>query len=596
MSTTDDLSGVDFAPDAPNFSFLYGAVFTSPSGGQSFWSGVFTVELVEGDPLSGVWEGTVFIPRFSEAGTWRVQNVWIKDGAHNLLSLTRDDLEGTGIVDDLVVIRPSLEGDGTVGSGGGEVIDDEFGNRASVTIPSGALSEPTAVAIDVFETPLDVPMPQGFSAPGTRFVNIDLEPEPTFPLPPPGLTVVLPLVDFEVPATSLALFRIEPSTGQLVPSLDANGLPIIGTVDSTGLRATFTGVVHLSTVVGLIAGTTDISAPTIDCAQPDGLWHAANVTLTCTAQDGGSGLADPADASFGLVTSVAAGQELSNASTNSRQVCDVAGNCATAGPIGGNMIDRKAPQVTPPPNQTAVQSQPDGAVVSYPAALFADGGSGVGSSGCAPASGSLFPLGATTVTCTATDNVGNTGTGTFTVTVTPADAVLPGRMHGIGHIAAGAAHHHFAFRVIESNDREYGRLEYWVSEPRFCARDDHGYDLDRSRNGGDDRDYGRPHLKASGHFEATSIASIVFSNDPAFRPGRGTRPGLPSVDTVSFAGSGKWNGKWGYSFVATATDRGEPGRGRDTFSLVIRDTAGNIVAELTGTLDAGNIQSTRLKR
>jgi hypothetical protein len=68
------------------------------------------------------------------------------------------------------------------------------------------------------------------------------------------------------------------------------------------------------------------------------------------------------------------------------------------------------------------------------------------------------------------------------------------------------------------------------------------------------------------------------------------------VDTVSFAGSGKWNGKWGYSFVATATDRGEPGRGRDTFSLVIRDTAGNIVAELTGTLDAGNIQSTRLKR
>src|SRR5262249_35580903 len=30
----------------------------------------------------------------------------------------------------------------------------------------------------------------------------------------------------------------------------------------------------------------------------------------------------------------------------SRQVCDVAGNCATAGPIAGNQIDRKAPTIT----------------------------------------------------------------------------------------------------------------------------------------------------------------------------------------------------------------------------------------------------------
>ena len=36
---------------------------------------------------------------------------------------------------------------------------------------------------------------------------------------------------------------------------------------------------------------------------------------------------------------------------------------------------------------------------------------------CSSASGSLFPVGTTTVTCTATDQVGNTGTGTFTVIV-----------------------------------------------------------------------------------------------------------------------------------------------------------------------------------
>ena len=37
---------------------------------------------------------------------------------------------------------------------------------------------------------------------------------------------------------------------------------------------------------------------------------------------------------------------------------------------------------------------------------------------CDPAPGSSFPVGTTTVTCTATDHVGNTDTGTFTVTVT----------------------------------------------------------------------------------------------------------------------------------------------------------------------------------
>jgi hypothetical protein len=37
---------------------------------------------------------------------------------------------------------------------------------------------------------------------------------------------------------------------------------------------------------------------------------------------------------------------------------------------------------------------------------------------CAPASGSIFPLGTTTVTCTATDSAGNIASGNFTVTVT----------------------------------------------------------------------------------------------------------------------------------------------------------------------------------
>ena len=54
-------------------------------------------------------------------------------------------------------------------------------------------------------------------------------------------------------------------------------------------------------------------------------------------------IANPADASFSLVTAVVAGTETANAGTDSRVVCDVAGLCATAGPFTGNKIDRKAP-------------------------------------------------------------------------------------------------------------------------------------------------------------------------------------------------------------------------------------------------------------
>src|SRR5581483_11747509 len=86
-------------------------------------------------------------------------------------------------------------------------------------------------------------------------------------------------------------------------------------------------------------------APSLSCASPDGLWHASNVSLSCTGGDGGSGLATPSDSSFSLSTSVSSGQENSNASTGSHQVCDAVGNCATAGPISGDEVDLKAPTI-----------------------------------------------------------------------------------------------------------------------------------------------------------------------------------------------------------------------------------------------------------
>jgi hypothetical protein len=58
------------------------------------------------------------------------------------------------------------------------VVDDDFPDRAQVTFPPSSVLELTNVAIDVFVDPLEFPMPTGFAAPGTYYVNLDLDPEP----------------------------------------------------------------------------------------------------------------------------------------------------------------------------------------------------------------------------------------------------------------------------------------------------------------------------------------------------------------------------------------------------------------------------------
>ena len=77
-----------------------------------------------------------------------------------------------------------------------------------------------------------------------------------------------------------------------------------------------------------------------------------------------------------------------------------------------------------PANITTPATSPAGAVVTYTATAN-DDRDGALTPTCTPASGSTFPVGTTTVTCTATDAAGNTGTGSFTVTVTP--VVVPNK-------------------------------------------------------------------------------------------------------------------------------------------------------------------------
>ena len=164
----------------------------------------------------------------------------------------------------------------------------------------------------------------------------------------------------------------------------------------------------------LLIQINDTTPPSISCGSAHGLWHAADVSI---ASDSGSGLANPADASFSLSTSVAAGTETANASTGSRTVCDNAGNCAVAGPIAWNRIDRAALAIAIS-NPTAATYP---FLSSQPAAYTcADGGSGVAScTGTAPGGSPIdtSTAGVRTFTVAAGDVVGNVSSATIQYTV-----------------------------------------------------------------------------------------------------------------------------------------------------------------------------------
>jgi len=162
---------------------------------------------------------------------------------------------------------------------------------------------------------------------------------------------------------------------------------------STGTR-NVTDMVGNSATAGPVAGNkVDKKAPAVTCGTADGSWHADNVSIHCTATDGGSGV-ESGDASFSLSTAVAADNETEDAQTDSREVADKVGNKATAGPIGNNKVDKKAPGYT---CEAAPSAWSANDVTRK--CVAADGGSGL-----TPASDASFNLHTTVPDGTETDD------------------------------------------------------------------------------------------------------------------------------------------------------------------------------------------------
>ena len=179
-------------------------------------------------------------------------------------------------------------------------------------------------------------------------------------------------------------------TGQFTVSVVDTAGPVIDPVANiTGVEATSGAGAAVSYqkpgAVDAVSGPTPVS-----CTPASGATFAlGTTTVTCSAEDGHG--------------------------NTSRRAFDV------------TVRDTQAPVLAVPADITAEATSGHGAKVTYPAATAQDTVDGAVTPSCAPPSGSAFPLGATTVTCTAGDSSDNTVSQTFKVTVvdTTPPAIAP---------------------------------------------------------------------------------------------------------------------------------------------------------------------------
>jgi hypothetical protein len=161
----------------------------------------------------------------------------------------------------------------------------------------------------------------------------------------------------------------------------------------------------------------DCTAPVTTDNAPTG-WQNTDVNVTLTCTDAGSGCASTTYEVDGGTTQTGNTVSLTTNGTHTitYRSTDVAGNVEVTR-TATVMIDKTPPDVTTSGNMTAEATGPSGASASFTASAT-DALSGVvGDTTCTPASGSTFPLGTTTVTCSATDAAGNTGSATLNVIV-----------------------------------------------------------------------------------------------------------------------------------------------------------------------------------
>ena len=214
------------------------------------------------------------------------------------------------------------------------------------------------------------------------------------------------------------------STADVTDAVDwASSDSDVATIDATGLAHSLTsGTSTISATQGAVSGDTLLTV-TNQASSPV-ITPSPDVTAEATGPSGAAvGYTNPTatDAIDGTVPVIcvpASGQTFAIATTTvDCTATNSAGNSAHSS-FTVTVRDTTPPTITVPASISVSTGNPAGTTVNYTAATASDLVDGPMAPICAPASGSTFPVGSTTVSCTATDAHGNTVNASFTVTVT----------------------------------------------------------------------------------------------------------------------------------------------------------------------------------
>ncbi|MCU1483285.1 MAG: Hyalin [Actinomycetia bacterium] len=321
-------------------------------------------------------------------------------------------------------------------------------------------AEPAVVAPTI-TVPADQTVEANTTAGATTSLSVSASQggTPITPVCSPALNSRFPLGTTTVSCVATAPSGTTASKSFKVTVRDTSA-PVLALHDITA-EATSSGGANVS----YTASATDVAdpAPAVNCSAPSGsTFGLGTTTVSCTARDASGNTSAPssfhvvvadttapvlvlgdvvAEASSGAGAAVgyavsatdvvdpspsvscdrAAGSTFGLGATKvSCTATDHSGNSST-GSFTVTVADTTAP-VLVLGDVVAEASSGAGAAVGY-AVSATDGVDASPSVSCDRAAGSTFALGASTVTCTATDHSGNTSTGSFTVTV--ADTTAP---------------------------------------------------------------------------------------------------------------------------------------------------------------------------
>jgi hypothetical protein len=242
---------------------------------------------------------------------------------------------------------------------------------AEATSPSGAS---VTFHVKAYDPDTGNPIAATCTPPGTGGSG-DFDVTGNFPLGSTEVTCTATLENSDPVSASLTVTV----TDTTPPSLTSVSPVTAATTDSSGTTVTYTG----PTATDLVDGPVPVT-----CNHPSGsTFPVGQTTVTCTASD-------------------------SHGNTGS-----------TSFTVTVTLNDTEAPTFTSVPAPITVNTSGTGAIVTYSVTASDNSGNPPVVS-CNPPSGSTFPVGTTTVNCTASDGT-NTATTSFTVTVVFVDTLPP---------------------------------------------------------------------------------------------------------------------------------------------------------------------------